>query len=69
MNLSVTLDNGEHIKLAGLYTINDETLSMLRGQDLEKLHMSGFLRYAYCIVNSLDNFKHLISLKNNLVTQ
>lgn len=69
VNLSVTLDNGEHIKLAGMYTINDETLSTLRGHNLEKLHTSGFLRYAYCIVNSLDNFKHLIALKNNLVTQ
>ena len=68
VNLSVNLNNGENIKLTGMYTINDETLSKLRGQDLEKLHASGFLHYAYCIVNSLDNFKHLIALKNNLVT-
>ena len=68
VNLSVNLDNGEDIKVTGMYTINDEKLAMLRGHDLENLHTSGFLRYAYCIVNSLDNFKHLISLKNNLVT-
>lgn len=69
VNLNVNLDNGEHIKVPGIYTINNETLTALRGHDLEKLHVSGFLRYAYCIVNSLDNFKHLIALKNNLVTQ
>lgn len=69
VNLSVSLKNGEQINLTGVYTVNNETLSMLRGQNLEKLHRSGFLHYAYCIVNSLDNFKHLITLKNNLVTQ
>lgn len=69
VNLSVSLHNGEYIKLSGMYTINNETLSTLRGHHLEKIHASGFLRYAYCIVNSLDNFKHLISLKNDLVTQ
>lgn len=69
VKLNVSLNNGEHINLTGMYTVNDETLSMLRGQNLERLHASGFLHYAYCIVNSLDNFKQLIALKNNLVAQ
>lgn len=67
VSLGVELKNGENIKVAGIYTINEETLSKLEGAALEKLNNTGFLRSAFCVVNSLDNFKKLIDIRNSLL--
>lgn len=66
LTLNIELNNGEKIKLAGNYTLNEEKLAKLSGDALNELHASGFLRVAYFITGSLANVQRLIDLKNNL---
>lgn len=67
VSLNVEFNNGEKINLGGIYTINEQTLIALTGDNLESLNKNGFLKNAFCVVNSLENFKKMIDIKNNLL--
>ncbi|MET0339083.1 MAG: SapC family protein, partial [Caulobacter sp.] len=62
--VEVRLDDATQYDLPDLFTINQERLDQLSGQELEAMHRSGFLRLAYAISASLANVSHLIELKN-----
>lgn len=62
--LEVELNDGSKHKLAGFYTVNEETLAALDGEALHDLHARGFLENVYMAMASVANFKTLIDKKN-----
>jgi hypothetical protein len=63
--LEIKLNNGEIHRLTGNYTISREKLSSLSAKDLAKLNKAGFLEGAFLVMNSLNNMKNLIDIKNS----
>lgn len=60
----IELDDGSQNRLAGFYTINEERLSGLGANSLERLHKAGYLQAIYLVIASLSNFHALIQRKN-----
>lgn len=60
----VTLNDGSNNRLLGFYTINEDKLNRLGGDELEKLHSRGFLTPIFMVVASTNKFRTLIELKN-----
>lgn len=58
------LSDTEQYTAAHYYTINQEKLAQLGGDNLEKLNKTGFLRCAFLVLTSLANVPRLIDLKN-----
>ena len=65
VNLEIDLNNGEKHRLVGNHTINEEKLSALGGDQLEKLNKLGFLHLAYAVVASMTNIRKLTEIKNS----
>jgi hypothetical protein len=63
--LEVKLNNGEVHRMNGNYTISREKLLSLSPKNLEKLNKAGFLEGAFLVINSLNNMKNLIDIKNS----
>lgn len=64
VNIDFDLANGEKCRLLGNYTINEEKLSSLDINQLDKLHKSGILPLAYAVIASITNVRRLIEIKN-----
>jgi hypothetical protein len=62
--LDIELDDGSQNRLAGFYTINEERLAALKGEQLARLHEVGYLQAIYMAVASLSQFRALIERKN-----
>ncbi|MCK7598583.1 SapC family protein [Microbulbifer sp. CAU 1566] len=62
--LDVTLNNGESSQLKGFYTIDEERLRALNGEDLNDLHKAGFLEAIYMAIASQSQLRRLIDEKN-----
>jgi hypothetical protein len=62
--LDVELDDGSQNRLAGFYTINEDRLAKLTGEQLARLHEKGYLQAIYMAVASLAQFRGLIQRKN-----
>jgi hypothetical protein len=62
--LDVELDDGSQNRLAGFYTINEDRLATLSGEQLARLHEKGYLQALYMAVASLAQFRGLIQRKN-----
>jgi hypothetical protein len=60
----ITLNDGSKNRLTGFYTIHEERLKMLRGDDLAALNEQGFLEPIYMQLASLSQFQGLIDRKN-----
>jgi hypothetical protein len=63
--LEIKLNNGEVHRLHGNYTISREKLNSLSAKDLATLNKAGFLEGAFLVMNSLNNMKNLIDIKNS----
>lgn len=61
--LKVQLKQNTSIEVKGFYIINEEKLSALAGEDLEKLHRDRFLELTYMSITSLLNIRKLIKKK------
>jgi hypothetical protein len=64
VNVEIALDDRTQYKLPDLFTIGEDKLARLDGASLERLHRTGFLRLAFCVVSSLGNVSRLIDMKN-----
>lgn len=64
VRLQVEISPEESHNLHGYFTINEEKLANLNGEQLEKLNRAGFLQGAFLVVASLNNVKKLIDLKH-----
>lgn len=62
--LDVTLNDGTSGKLAGFYTIKEEVLDTLDGEQLEKLQGANLLLPLFMVVGSLSQFMGIIRRKN-----
>lgn len=62
--LDIELDDGSQNRLAGFYTIHEERLAQLKGEQLARLHEVGYLQAIYMAVASLSQFRALIDRKN-----
>lgn len=62
--LEITFDNKQSNKIRGLYTIDEDKLQALSGEQLAQLNQGGFLAAAYTQVVSLGQIYALIELKN-----
>lgn len=62
--LDVELDDGSQNRLGGFYTIHEERLLSLSGEQLERLNRAGYLQAIYMAVASLSQFRGLIDRKN-----
>lgn len=67
VNIDIDLHDGEGYRLMGHYTINEEKLATLSGDQLQKLSKLGFLPLAYAVVASITNIKHLTEKKKFLM--
>jgi hypothetical protein len=64
--LDIELTDGSQNRLAGFYTINEDSLQGLSGAALESLHKAGHLQAIYMAIASLSNFRLLIDRANRL---
>lgn len=65
ITVDIDLESEEQFRLSGNYTISEQRLNALGGDDLEKLNKSGFLQGAYLQLASLTNIQKLIEIKNS----
>lgn len=65
IDIKIDLNNGEKHTLIGNYTINEEKLTALSGDQLEKLNKPGFLPLAYAVITSMTNIRKLTEIKNS----
>ncbi|NRA28959.1 MAG: SapC family protein [Parvularculaceae bacterium] len=63
-SLDVTLENGTVGKLTGFYTIKEERLYALNGEELERLQKAQMLQAIFMSVASISQFLGVISRKN-----
>lgn len=64
VSMEVELNDGSKRQLIGLYTIDEERLETLGGEELEKLHRRQFLQPVFMILASLSSFRTLIDKRN-----
>lgn len=65
--LDIELNDGSQNRLAGFYTIHEERLAKLSGEQLARLHEAGYLQAIYMAVASLSQFRELIERKNRML--
>jgi hypothetical protein len=65
LTVNIDLINGDKHQLRGYYTINEEALSNLSGENLQRLNKLGYLQGAFLILASLSNLEKLIKIKNS----
>ena len=65
--LDVELDDGSQHRMSGFYTINEESLLGLTGDDLVILNNNGHLEPIYMAIASMSNISTLIEMKNKLL--
>lgn len=62
--LDVQLVDGSEHRLAGFYTINEEVLRELDGEQLEMLNRKGYLEPIYMVIASMSKLSDLLEIKN-----
>jgi SapC len=69
LNLDIQLNDGSNNRLSGFYTINEDKLANLNGEELEGLNKSGLLHVIYMVIASHANLNSLIQKKDKLNQQ
>lgn len=64
--LDAELSDGSEHRLAGFYTINEDVLAELEGEQLEMLNKRGYLEAIYMVIASMTNLPALLERKNEL---
>ena len=62
--LDVQLDDGSEHRLAGFYTINEDVLKELNGEQLDMLNREGYLEAIYMVIASMSKLSDLLEIKN-----
>ncbi|MCH2055617.1 MAG: SapC family protein [Thalassotalea sp.] len=65
-NLDIQLNDGSNNRLTGFYTINEDKLTQLSGDQLASLNKSGLLHLIYMVIASHANLTALIQKKDKL---
>lgn len=64
VSIQIKLSNVEEINFTDYYTVNQQKLARLDGDNLARLNQYGVLSLLYFILSSMGNFQQLIELKN-----
>ena len=64
MQLQITLENKNSMRVEGLYTINEKTLNTLTSDQLFSLHHKNYLHPIYTMITSIGHIYGLINKKN-----
>ncbi|MFC4312309.1 SapC family protein [Steroidobacter flavus] len=64
IDVSLNFDDGERLRLEGLYTVSRDSLRELGDGDVQRLFRSGHLHLAYTIAGSLNQLAVLAHLRN-----
>ena len=64
VSINIKLSNVEEVNFSDYFTINQEKLAKLSGENLAKLNQFGVLSLLYFVLSSLGNFQALMELKN-----
>jgi hypothetical protein len=64
VSIQIKLSNVEEINFSDYFTINQQKLAKLDGENLSKLNQYGVLSLLYFVLSSMGNFQQLIALKN-----
>lgn len=62
--INIKLSNVEEINFSDYYTVNQEKLAKLSGNELAELNQYGVLSLLYFVLSSMGNFQSLMELKN-----
>ena len=62
--LEIKLNDGSDNQLLGFYTVNEEKLMRLKGEQLGELHERGYLHPLFMVVASMSRLTALIDKKN-----
>jgi hypothetical protein len=62
--LDVELNDGSEHRMSGFYTINEDSLAGLTGDDLVILNNNGYLEAVYMVMASQSNIPDLVDRKN-----
>jgi len=65
--LDVELNDGSEHRMSGFYTINEDSLRRLSGDNLVILNNNGYLEAVYMAIASLSNIATLVDKKNKLL--
>lgn len=65
VSIKVNLTSETAVGFDGFNTINQGKLAKLNGEALQKLNNAGVLGLIFFLISSLDNFGHMIDLKNS----
>jgi hypothetical protein len=65
--LDVELNDGSEHRLSGFYTINEDSLAALTGDDLVILNNNGYLEAVYMAIASQSNIPTMVDRKNLLM--
>jgi len=69
MQFEITFANGESTTVEGLYTINEQRLQQLSGEELAHLQQQGWLAPLYSMVVSLGHIYRMVDKKNQRLAQ
>ena len=69
IDISLRFDDGETLRLQGLYTVARDTLSDLGDQDALQLFRDGHLQLAYLMLGSLEHIPLMAERRNRRLTQ
>ena len=64
VTIEIKLSNVEQVSFSSYYSISQEKLSQLSGEQLQRLNQFGMLGSLFFMLSSLGNFQRLIDLKN-----
>jgi hypothetical protein len=64
IDITLSFDNGERLKLQGLYTVSRDALRELGDTDVLRLFRSGHLQLAYTMAGSLNQLALLAQARN-----
>jgi hypothetical protein len=65
VNIEIDFHTGEKYRLLGNFTIHEEKLMALGGEQLERLNKLGFLSLAFAVITSMTNIRRLTEIKKN----
>lgn len=64
VSIQIKVSNVEQVNLNNYFTINQQKLAELSGEQLQKLNQFGVLGTIYFLLSSMGNFQRIIELKN-----
>lgn len=64
VSINIKLSNVDEVNFSDYYSVNQDKLAQLHGEDLAKLNQYGVLSLLYFVLSSMGNFQQLLQLKN-----